>query len=110
MASEIASIIRASSNTFVIKASKFIVPKNTLRTNLERLHRELSSAHSMDAETRVLLARIAEDIEQVLAEAPPEDGGLTERLENATVRFEASHPNLARALNEMTDALTKLGI
>jgi formate dehydrogenase maturation protein FdhE len=86
------------------------VPKNTLRRNLERLHRELASGEPMDAETRALLARIAEDIEQVLDESPPEDGGLGDRLENATIRFEASHPRLARALSEVTDALAKLGI
>jgi len=86
------------------------VPKNTLRRNLERLHRELASGEPMDAETRALLARIAQDIEQVLDESPPEDDGLGDRLENATIRFEASHPRLARALSEVTDALAKLGI
>lgn len=86
------------------------MPKNTLRRNLERLHRELASGEPMDAETRALLARIAQDIEQVLDESPPEDDGLGDRLENATIRFEASHPRLARALSEVTDALAKLGI
>jgi hypothetical protein len=64
----------------------------------------------MDAETRALLAHIASDIERVLAQDAPEDAGLADRLETATVKFEASHPKLARALSEVTDALAKLGI
>jgi hypothetical protein len=64
----------------------------------------------MDAETRALLAHIANDIERVLHEGAPEDAGLADRLETATVKFEASHPKLARALSEVTDALAKLGI
>lgn len=86
------------------------MPKNTLRLNLERLHDELAKPQTMDAETRRLLAHIAADIERVLAAKPPADEKLTERLETATVKFEASHPNLARALSELTDAIAKLGI
>lgn len=86
------------------------MPKNTLRQNLEHVHRELAKPRAMDAETRELLADIAADIERVLAEERPEDAGLADRVETATVRFEASHPNLARALSEVTDALAKLGI
>ena len=64
----------------------------------------------MDDETRALLARIADDIERVLSEDRLDDQGLTDRIETATVRFEASHPRLSRALSEVTDALAKLGI
>lgn len=86
------------------------MPRNTLRLNLERLHHELAKPQAMDDETRALLAHIASDIERVLAEKEPEDTGFADRLETATVKFEASHPKLARALSEVTDALAKLGI
>lgn len=86
------------------------MPKNNLRLNLEHLHRELAKPQAMDAETRELLAELAADIERVLAEEGPENAGLAERVETATVKFEASHPSLARALSEVSDALAKLGI
>jgi hypothetical protein len=86
------------------------VPQQTLRSSLKKLHDQLSSAHALDAETRALLREVAQDIESVLASAEPDSGSLKERVDEAAVRFEASHPQLAHTLGEITDALAKLGV
>ncbi|HLF10610.1 MAG TPA: DUF4404 family protein [Gammaproteobacteria bacterium] len=84
----------------------------TLKTQLDRLHRELVSARSLDPETRKLLETIARDIEQAL-HGKHDTQSLREplqRIETATLRFEAEHPALSRILSEVADTLAKIGV
>ena len=86
------------------------VPKESLNRQLELLHDELESADALDAETRESLSRLAADIEYVLNDEAANPESVARRVEEAALRFEASHPSLARVFGEVTDALAKLGI
>ncbi len=88
------------------------IPRDALKRNLERLHRELESAEPLDDETRELLATVADDIERTLtgehdAEQVAER---RERIEDFALRFEAQYPRVSQVLGEITDTLTKLGV
>lgn len=85
--------------------------KGALQKLLTDLHRELSSARSLDAESREMLAQILDDIRQLTGEEPakvPE--GAAAELREAALRLEAEHPRLASALGQLGDTLAKLGI
>jgi hypothetical protein len=85
--------------------------RQTLLTSLEKLHEQLGSpTPALDADTRTLLREVAEDIEVLLAQSDPDPASVRDRLEQAAVRFEASHPQLAQTLTQITDALAKLGV
>lgn len=88
-----------------------------MHTLLERLHHELSRAVQLDAASRVLLEQVAADIRAALAhdveaaDLPPslhvQHGAA---LEDAAVRFEATHPALAHAARTLLDALARVGL
>jgi len=86
------------------------MPKDSLKVHLEALRRELAEAESVDAETRTRLAEVADEIDEVLGESEPDYESLRERLEAATLEFEAEHPRFAGILRYITDTLAKLGI
>lgn len=84
--------------------------RQALKSNLEELRAELSTATGLDPQTRSHLTELADEIEKVLEEPAPDYPSARARAEEATLRFEAEHPNFARILTEVTDALSKLGI
>lgn len=86
------------------------MPRENLKTSLEKLRGEIASDASLNAATREQLEEIASSIEQVLAESDPDYRETLDRIENAALGFEARHPGFARVLSEVTDALAKLGI
>lgn len=87
---------------------------NELRTNLERLHAELQSTESIDAESRELLASVLSDIESLLQgdsrEKPSKSESLADRLEHALTHFEEEYPTLTSYIGQVADALSRLGI
>jgi hypothetical protein len=85
--------------------------KAKLQHLLADLHRELSGATSLDAESRGMLEQVLQDIRNLAPAAPgkvPE--GATEQLREAALRLEAEHPRLATTLGQLGDTLAKLGI
>jgi hypothetical protein len=87
------------------------VPQRALRDELEHLRRELSEAASLDPEDRELLAKLAGDIERLLADEASGSGApLADRLRLATKRFEETHPKLTAVVGRVADALSNLGI
>ena len=87
------------------------MPKNALREELERLHRELSETSTLDEEARALLGELAEEIERMLAEETSGAAApLADRLRAATERFEETHPQLTAVVGRVADALANLGI
>jgi hypothetical protein len=86
------------------------VPQEHLKRQLDRLRAELAASPELDEETRATLEALAHDIEQTLEGQPDAPHSVRERLEGATVRFEAEHPRFARVLTEVTDALAKIGV
>ena len=87
--------------------------KEKLQQLISRLHEELSSAGSVDEDSRALLKKLTRDIEN-LATAPdsPDDdrASATSQLEEVALKFKTDHPKLSMALGELADALGKIGI
>lgn len=84
-----------------------------LREALETLHEELGRGDPdrIDPDSRELLETVAEELRHVLHEgAEDASGGLGGRVERAAVRFESEHPRLATTLNEVIEALARMGI
>lgn len=86
------------------------MPREELKRQLDRLHAELAAAPELDAETREMLEAVAKEIERTLEGRHDEPHTVRERVEGATVRFEAEHPRFARVLGEIADALAKIGV
>jgi hypothetical protein len=80
-----------------------------LRQLLAELHKRLTHAKSLDADSRKLLLTVAHDIEKALADDEPA-AAAGEPLEALAVRFEADHPALAGVVREIMDTLGKAGI
>ena len=86
-----------------------------LRESLTHLHEQLESVESVDAESRVLLQTLIDDIRGVLgaqaaASQQAAHDSFADRLTHAARRFEASHPVLTPALDRVISALANLGI
>ena len=86
--------------------------KNRLRELLADLHRELTGAGPVDAETRLLLDQVLEDLRRLTGEQPAGTlaDGTTSQLREAALRLESAHPQLANVIGQLTDTLSKLGI
>jgi len=86
--------------------------KQALQQRLNELHAELAAATELDPGLRRSLREVADDIEKLLDEAEPDTdtGDLQDRVQQATVEFEAEHPRLSGILSDLADTLTKLGI
>ena len=84
-----------------------------LQSLIASLHRELTAAENVDADSRALLQQLMQDIEDLAAgdDTPAERvESTTGQLESATLKFESEHPKLSMTLGEIIDALGKLGI
>jgi hypothetical protein len=85
-----------------------------LRRRLAELHAELERAESLDPESRAALEVVMRDIQAALARSgaarPREPASLAERLRDAGLHFEESHPTLTATLGRVVDALAALGI
>ena len=86
------------------------MPEQALKTNLEKLRNELAHPGSLDEETRQQLADVAATIESLLQADSPDYQQAHANIQDAALRFEASHPAFSRIMSEVTDALAKLGI
>jgi hypothetical protein len=80
---------------------------------LEVLRAELAGAERVDDEARAELERVSAEIERLVekeqtdaAQARGEASGLQEAL----LEFEAEHPQLTGAINQVAAALANLGI
>jgi hypothetical protein len=85
------------------------VSQENLRQLLAQVHERLGSSGSIDPQSREMLRTVMHDIERALgaggtAPAAPAS------LESLAVRFEADHPQLAEALRQIIDSLSKAGI
>lgn len=84
--------------------------KESLKRHLDALRRELAQERALDGDTRAMLAAVADDIDEALGEGDRDYDSLRERLQAATLRFEAEHPRFAGILADITDTLAKIGI
>ena len=85
-----------------------------LHKTLQQLHEELGKASHVDAESERLLRELLEDISGLLASRGASgagaQGGLAERLAEASARFEEDHPGLVNAIGRLADALSRSGV
>lgn len=88
--------------------------RNKLLETLKNLHTELERAESVDEESNQLLHTVMNDIRRLVDEGDvsASDAGksINERLKKVAVKFEADHPRVAMTMNEVLDALNKMGI
>ncbi len=89
--------------------------ENKLRGLLQQLQDELERAESVEPESRDLLRDVMADIEGTLerstkGEATVADNSAKERLDQAVVEFENSHPQLSYTLERLMDSLAAMGI
>jgi len=78
-----------------------------IRTLLAELNRELKSTGEIDAETRKLLSKLNDDLDEI---APGSDATLSDSARELESRFAATHPVAERITREIADLLAKMGI
>ena len=88
---------------------------NELKIRLQELHDYLVNASHISAADRDMLStmvvgilRLADD--QKLTPATADDDNLRELLEQKSFVYEAEHPQLAFALHQVLDILSRMGI
>jgi outer membrane protein TolC len=87
--------------------------KQTLQAKLEELRTQLAGVSALDEKTHAQLRSLVEDIEHAIeTEGEEEAGGesLSGQAEDLVLKFEAEHPQLTSALNQVAIALANLGI
>ena len=88
-----------------------------LRATLNQLRDQLADAQAIDPQLADRLRETVTDIEATLEGQPPErrhrdedHRSLRERLSEAALEFEASHPTLSMTIGSLADALARIGI
>ena len=91
--------------------------RNRVLEALDILNGELSGAHDVDEEARAALGRVTEDIRRLLAKQEEGAAGAQNNnraelsgLKGALLEFEAEHPQLTGAVNQLAAALANIGI
>src|SRR5690606_41997787 len=100
------------------RSSDLLMVSSDLRNKLAELHAELARTNRVDAQSRELLATLADDIARLLGPPAPTSERAestvrretSERLEELAVQFDAEHPALSTAIRRVIDALAKAGI
>jgi ElaB/YqjD/DUF883 family membrane-anchored ribosome-binding protein len=88
--------------------------KQRLSQTLQQLHTELEHTQSVDDETRESLRHLMSDIRGVLDDSgqpsAPRAQSLNERLNEALLELEVSHPHLSLLIERIVDGLNEVGI
>jgi predicted nucleic acid-binding Zn-ribbon protein len=80
---------------------------------IARLHHELSTAETLDDDSRNQLQDLTGDIERLTASgesAREYRESTASQLEEAALRFESEHPRLSSVIGQLMDSLGKMGI
>jgi len=78
-----------------------------IRNLLTELNRELQTTGDIDAETRELLARLNDDLDELTGD---DGNSASDRAKELESRFAAKHPVAERITREIADILSKMGI
>lgn len=86
--------------------------KDILQAKLEQLRTELAGLSAVDDKTHAQLLGLVADLERVIESDSKENEGepLSEQIDDMVLKFEADHPQLTSALNQVAVALSNLGI
>jgi hypothetical protein len=80
---------------------------NRIRKLLAELDKELKSTGDIDEETRELLSKLNDDLDEIAAGSQDTLSDSARELES---RFAATHPVAERITREIADLLAKMGI
>ena len=84
---------------------------DALKKKLNQLQEQMADGEPLDAQEPATLDDVLVQIEALLeAEDNDDDDSLAERVREAGLQFEESHPNLTAAIGAVADALSRLGI
>ena len=78
-----------------------------IRSLLVELDKELKSTGEIDKETRELLSKLNDDLDEI---APGSQDTLSDSARELESRFAATHPIAERITREIADLLAKMGI
>lgn len=82
-----------------------------LHEKLEQLRTALAGAANLDDKTYAQLWGLVADIERAVeTDAERTDDPLSVQAEDLVLKFEAAHPQITSALNQVAVALSNLGI
>ncbi len=88
--------------------------KQNLREQLINLDSELRKVTTLDQESKEILRRIIDHIQEVLNKSENEpsgdEGNLLEDLKKSAAHFEASHPELSESMHIVIHTLSNMGI
>lgn len=88
--------------------------KNRVLEALKTLRAELAGAEHLDEPSRAALQRVTDDIERQVQTghslAGADGESLSGRLQDVLLEFEAEHPTITGAVNQVAAALANLGI
>lgn len=87
--------------------------REELRGQLEQLHAELQRVDALDENEKVMLQRLASDIQGLLErsdERPEHYRGLAGRLRESIAELEAAHPGTTLLMRQVIDQLSFMGI
>jgi hypothetical protein len=84
-----------------------------LRSDLQKLHRELRAINTVDEEEQRMLRLLESDIEELLTRKDDElkpDQDSRQRLKETLAQVEAAHPRVTLLMRQMVDSLAYLGV
>ncbi|MCG8649337.1 MAG: DUF4404 family protein [Pirellulales bacterium] len=77
---------------------------------LDDLHQQLAHIQDLDEEEVRRLRESVEEIQQSLDQSDVSSAGLAKRLQEASDRFQQSHPVLTQTVGRVADMLAQMGI
>jgi len=88
--------------------------KQQLLSTLENLHAELAGAERVDENKLQQLRTITDDIQRLLTQeedvSSEQVAPVSDNVQDLLLQFEADHPGLTSALNQVAAGLSNLGI
>lgn len=89
------------------------MPNTPLQSQLEKLHAELQSPHKLSEEELRMLEAISKDIQAIESEQKASESAIEpikDQVNETLIHFDQEHPTIFKLLQEISDALGKMGI
>ena len=89
------------------------MPSESLQLQLKKLHAELQSPHKFNEEELRMLEAISKDIQTIETEVKDSKSSIEpikNQVNESLIHFDQEHPTMFKLLQEISDALGKMGI
>lgn len=86
------------------------MPQKHLLEALSELRSEVERLDDLDEAEQAKLHRVIDRLQRRLDDGEDEEAGLPEQLSDSIAHFEAKHPHLTAALNNIMSLLSSAGI